>query len=85
MSMKVPAVVSKDAGCHSEFIESWRNGVLLDPYSDSHWGEAIVRLLKDPLLRRRIGQEGHEFCKREFDVRDTAKKIEGIYAEISAS
>lgn len=82
MSMKVPVVISKDVGCNNEFIDDWENGVLLDPFVDDHWPQAIIRLLKDPDLRMRIGQKGQETCREMFDVRKTARNIEGLYVEL---
>lgn len=82
MSMKVPVLVSKDVGCHNEFIVSWKNGVLLDPYVPDEWVEAILRLSNDQHLRRRIGQNGFETCSEQFNIKNISKKIEGVYAEL---
>ena len=82
MSRKVPVVTSKDVGCNNEFINDWENGVLLDPFIDKGWSEAIIRLLRDTPLRMRIGQKGYETCRDIFDIKHAARKIEGLYAEL---
>jgi len=82
LSMKVPVIVSRDVGCNNEFIENWCNGVLLDPFTSDGWAEAVIKLLKDKELRQSIGQKGYELCKERFNVKDTAKKFEEIYAEL---
>jgi glycosyltransferase involved in cell wall biosynthesis len=83
MSMKVPVVVSQDVGCNSEFIESWTNGVLLDPFKEAGWADAIVRLLQDEGLRRRIGESGYATCRQKFDIRDAAARFESLYREVT--
>ena len=83
MSMKVPVVISQDVGCNSEFIKSWENGVLLDPFSEEGWGDAIIKILKDPALRRSLGEAGYETCREKFDIQKTVKNIETIYADLA--
>ncbi|OGR85668.1 MAG: hypothetical protein A2901_07840 [Elusimicrobia bacterium RIFCSPLOWO2_01_FULL_54_10] len=85
MSMKVPVLVSKDVGCHNEFIETWRNGVLLDPHNADEWTEAILRLHNDKDLRLKIGQNGFETCSDQFNIKKISKKIGDVYAELAHS
>ncbi len=84
MSMRVPVVISRNVGCHNEFIDSWENGVLLDPFQDEGWAEALVELLENPHLRRTVGDNGYRTCQQKFDIRDTAKRFEEMYAELMA-
>jgi len=82
MSMKVPVVISSDVGCHSEFIENWKNGVLLDPFKDEGWAEAIILLSENEPMRRRIGERGYQTCVEKFHIRDAATRFEMLYQEI---
>ncbi len=82
LSMKVPVVTSQNVGCNDEFITSWQNGVLLDPFCDAGWAEAIIRLLREPDLRRRIGEKGYETCRDRFDIRKVTREFEDLYREI---
>jgi glycosyltransferase involved in cell wall biosynthesis len=82
MSRRVPVVVSKNVGCNDEFIDDWENGVLRDPFKDDGWAEALVKLFHDETLRRKIGENGYSTCKKKFDIRDIAKKIESLYTEL---
>ncbi|RJR35255.1 MAG: glycosyltransferase family 1 protein [Desulfobacteraceae bacterium] len=82
MSMKIPVVTSQNVGCNDEFITSWRNGVLLNPFTDAGWAEAIIRLLREPDLRKQIGERGFETCLRRFDIRKVAREFEDLYREI---
>jgi len=82
MRQKVPVVVSKGVGCNDEFIAHWENGVLLDPFVREGWANAIVKLIKDDDLRRRIGETGYKTLEEEFDIKDTARKFENIYESL---
>jgi glycosyltransferase involved in cell wall biosynthesis len=82
MSKAVPVVISKDVGCNSEFIKDWDNGVLLDPFSDHGWADALVALLQNENLRRKIGDAGHRSCQEKFDIKDAAKRFEDLYQEL---
>lgn len=82
MSLSVPVVVSEEVGCNSEFIDSGTNGLLLDPFKDSGWAPALVKLLKDPSLRQEIGARGFQTCCERFDIRNVAKTFESLYKEV---
>ncbi len=82
LSMKVPVVTSQGVGCNDEFITSWQNGVLLNPFCDAGWAEAIIRLLREPELRRQIGQRGYETCLSRFNTGKVAKEFEDLYNEL---
>ena len=78
-SMKVPVVISQDVGCNSEFVQNWQNGVLLDPFKDDGWAEALIKLLENPDLRKKIGEEGYNTCVKEFNIKNVAVKFESLY------
>lgn len=82
MSRAVAVVISKDVGCNSEFIRDWDNGVLLDPFSDAGWGDALAALLQNESLRRKIGEAGLQTCREKFDIKDAAARFEGLYREL---
>ena len=83
MSMKVPVVISQDVGCNSEFIDQWTNGVLLDPFKDEGWAQALIKLLEDSQLRRKIGDNGYQTCLRKFNIQDAAVRFEKLYKDLS--
>jgi glycosyltransferase involved in cell wall biosynthesis len=83
MSMKVPVVISKEVGCNSEFIDDWQNGVLLDPFKDEGWAEAIIGFLKSPQLRQQVGDKGYQTCLEKFNIKDAARRFEDLYVELT--
>jgi glycosyltransferase involved in cell wall biosynthesis len=84
LKMKVPVVVSDGVGCNAEFIEHGNNGFLCDPFEEAPWIDALVRLATDDDLRAQCGLRGHETCRRLFNIRDAAMRIEMVYADLLA-
>lgn len=82
MSKGVPVVISREVGCNSEFIRDWDNGVLLDPFNDAGWADALCALLQNESLRRKIGESGLQTCREKFDIRDAAERFETLYQEL---
>jgi glycosyltransferase involved in cell wall biosynthesis len=82
LSMKVPVLASRDVGCNSEIFQEGRDGFLLDPFSVHGWAGTVLKLLKDPVLRRSVGESGYELCRRSFDIRQVAGKFEHLYEEL---
>ena len=82
MAAGIPVVTSAGVGSNDEFIRSWENGVLLDPFRDDGWAEAIIRLLTDEPLRRRIGEAGRRTCEDRFDIRGVASRFEDLYGQL---
>lgn len=83
MSMQVPVIISKDVGCHNDFVQDWRNGVLLDPFSDAGWAEAVVKLINEKDVREGLGRAAFRTCVENFDITNTTRKIENVYAELA--
>ena len=79
-----PLVISKNVGCHEEFIQNGENGILLDPFSRNGWAEAILTLLQDAAYRKKIGENGSRTCREQFDIRRVVKKFESLYEELTA-
>lgn len=79
----VPVLVSEGVGCNSEFIRSWENGVLADPWKPEQWSAALDRLLSERGLGRRIGEAGKTTCLQRFDIRQTARQFESLYEELA--
>ncbi|MEI8345772.1 MAG: glycosyltransferase family 4 protein, partial [Candidatus Omnitrophota bacterium] len=82
MSTSTPVVISRNVGCHSDFITNGENGFLLDPFLDQGWAQTIDALLEDCVLRKNIGANGRKTCERLFDIRDRIKDLEAVYDEL---
>lgn len=59
MAQRVP-VVASDTGGIPEVVKPEKSGLLVPPGDDGALAEAILRLYRDPELRRRLGEGGFE-------------------------
>ena len=60
------AVVGSETGPGPEVIEDGVSGLLCNPHDPNSIAWAVVRLLRDPHLRRRFGAEARRRALREF-------------------
>jgi len=70
-------VVGTRAGGIPEAIEHGRTGLLVAPHHPDELAAAIVRLLKDPALRARLGAAGRAHVESAFSVE---RMVEGTLA-----
>jgi glycosyltransferase involved in cell wall biosynthesis len=82
LKMKLPVVISQGVGCNDEFIQSGDNGFLCDPFAEQPWIDALVQLARSAELRAEMGAKGYDTCRRLFDIRATALKLENLYGEL---
>jgi glycosyltransferase involved in cell wall biosynthesis len=79
LSMGIPAVV-RAIGSNSEIIENGVDGFL------AHTVEEFVRacetLLKNPSLRKQMGENARKKAESQFSVKAQIAKIESIYSEL---
>ena len=65
MSMGIPAVMSP-VGVNTEIVSDGLNGFLAS--SDDEWVKVLGRLVEDPALRERIGQQGRQTVEERYSV-----------------
>jgi phosphatidylinositol alpha-1,6-mannosyltransferase len=59
-------VVAGNGGAIPEVVRDGETGLLVDPDSPEEVAAAIVRLLRDPGLGRRLGEAGRRLAREEF-------------------
>jgi glycosyltransferase involved in cell wall biosynthesis len=74
LAMAVP-VVEPAIGCFPETIEMTGGGVLHESNTPQALAEAMMPLLLDPEAARRLGDEGRQGVRAEFDIARTASKM----------
>jgi glycosyltransferase involved in cell wall biosynthesis len=57
-------------------------GLLLDPKDEGAWADAILRILRDPDVRRDLSRRGVERA-RDFSAARSAKQVLRVYEEVS--
>ncbi len=77
VTMGIPAI-GTDSGGVPEIIEHEQTGLLVPPKDSRAIGEAIVRLYRDPDLRRRLAEAGRRFAVRAYDPEQQYKTFEAL-------
>jgi glycosyltransferase involved in cell wall biosynthesis len=72
-------VISFDVDGAREVVQNDKTGFLIAPKNISGLIDAQEKLIADPSLRKRLGQNGRELCQDEFDHRTMTDKIERLY------
>ena len=77
-------VIGARIGAVQCVIEDGTDGFLVDPNSPRELTEAILRLIDDPELCRRLGQRGREKTLARFTWSKVTDAVEAIYADAIA-
>ena len=76
------SVVATNVCAIPEAIKNGVNGVLIQPGSVKELADAICRLLADPSLRRKIGENARKTVMEKFNWKINAMKIYRVYEKI---
>ena len=68
-----PIVASKLPGL--EFIKENNAGILVEPENPQSLANAIVKLLKDPELRKQMGENGRKCVVEDHSWESVAKRV----------
>lgn len=79
---KKPVVVS-DVGSISAVIKDRETGLLVPPRNPHAIAEAIIRLLRDEELYKKLCEAGFESVKRNYRIEKTMEKIEELYDSLT--
>jgi glycosyltransferase involved in cell wall biosynthesis len=78
----VPAVATR-VGSVAEVVEHGVTGLLAAPRTEE-LARDVVRLLRDPLLRRRMGRDARESAQRRFGEQRLVGDMDRLYTSIAA-
>jgi len=76
-------IVATTAGGIPEIVEHGLNGLLVPPRDHPALAAAIVRMLKDPDLRRRMGAAGFARVRERFTVDRMIAGTAAVYARVA--
>jgi len=76
------AVVASRVGGATDFIETGRNGMLVDVDDRAGLCDALTALCRDRDLRVRLGAAARETVARTYDVRATATSLLALYRSL---
>jgi len=77
-------VIATCVGAIPKLIQSGETGLLLDPGDANGLAAAILRLLRDPKLARRLGENGRTHVARDFSAAAMARSYIGHYQQLLA-
>ncbi|MFN2427154.1 MAG: glycosyltransferase [Candidatus Binatia bacterium] len=81
MAMRLPVVVTSVGGA-PEVIEEGRTGYLVAYPNSAAMAAAVVDLLRDPGLRRRIGKAARERVVSAYSATSMVRSMEDLYAKL---
>jgi len=81
MACGKPVVATRIGGV-PEVVEDGVSGLLVKPGDVEALVQALLRLLRDPSLRQRMGQAGRRRAETSFNQRQQVKQMEHIYETV---
>src|SRR5438034_7936591 len=78
-------IVATEAGGIPEIVEDGVNGLLVAPRDHTEMAAAIIRLLKDAALRRRLGEAGFTRVGERFTVDRVVAATAAVYARVAGT
>jgi glycosyltransferase involved in cell wall biosynthesis len=78
-------VVATDVGGLSDLVLDGVTGFLVEPQDPSALAGALITLLRDPELARRMGEAGRIRRREEFSIEVTAHRCGRLYEELIAT
>lgn len=78
-----PIVTTDTPGCR-EIVRDGENGILVPPRDAAALADAIERLVRDPLLRARMGARGRRRVEEEFSEERVVEQTLALYRSLLA-
>ncbi len=75
-------VIATNAGGIPEIIQDGINGILVPVGDTDGISEAIVKIVRDRNLARRLGLAGRDTVKEKFTIEKNVQKVQDIYEEL---
>ena len=79
-----PVVASRVGGI-VDVIKDWETGLLVPEKDPEALAQAVLRLLEDPPLARRLGEQGYLYATEFFDWDRITDRVEAVYRRVCAS
>jgi len=83
MAAGVPVVATRTGGTQ-EYVADGETGLLVQPGDSKALADALIRLLGDDRLRKKMGQAGVRRARALFSADRMAQALLGLYAELAA-
>jgi glycosyltransferase involved in cell wall biosynthesis len=84
MGLRLPCVATRVGG-NPEALTDGANGFLVESEDSEVMGDRLLHLLRDPKLRRRMGQAARQTVESRFSMGAMMNHLTGIYHELLAA
>lgn len=81
MAAGLPVIASRVGG-NAELIQDGVTGILVPSENSAALSTALLKLLAEPSLSRRLAQAGHEFTARNFSFERLVQEVDALYTEL---
>ena len=81
MAAELPTVVTRVGG-NVELVEDGVTGLLVPPEDAAALSDALLKLLRDPVLARQIAHNGREFTMKNFSFERLVREVDELYTEL---
>jgi glycosyltransferase involved in cell wall biosynthesis len=75
-------VVASSVGGIVDVIKDGETGLLVPEKNPQAIADAILRLINDPSLSRRLGRQGFEFAQKYFDWDEITTHLENVFYSV---
>lgn len=78
-------VVAFDVPAMNEILEHGSTGLLVPPFEKAALRAAILRLLDDPALAKRIGEQGYAAFRSRYSIEAMTERTLSVYTSLAAT
>ncbi|HUS82659.1 MAG TPA: glycosyltransferase [Dehalococcoidia bacterium] len=82
-AMELPVVASNVHGI-PDVVENGLTGILIPPKDVRALSRALLRLLRDPDERRRMGRAGRDMVAARYDWSANARQMQALYSDLAS-
>ena len=76
------AVVTTPVGATPEILGDGAGALLVPPGNEQALAAALARLLDEPALRQRLGEQARKVFREKLDIEILARRLQQVYAAI---
>jgi len=81
-ALERPVIGTDITGCRDAVVDG-KTGILVEPGSASALGRALKKLIDEPEMRKRMGADGREWVRENFDRKQVWERLFELYTEMA--
>ncbi|MEX0299170.1 MAG: glycosyltransferase [Kordiimonas sp.] len=80
LASSIPVIATQVAGV-SELVKHGENGFIVPPSDTNLLAKRLEEVISDPVLSKKMGEEGRNFVEAEFNIKRQAEVLFGLLTE----